>query len=74
MFYKISKHYITRRGLHNGNFYNNSNCKIGKQKLNCKLKCIYLIKFAWLEMDLSESRLRILLKDTFFSYLQPDEV
>jgi len=52
----------------------NSNGKIGKQKLNCKLKCIDCIEFDWLEVDLDDNRLRILLKDTFFSYRLHDEV
>jgi len=58
--------YTSQRWPHYGNFHGNSNGKIGKQKLNCKLKCTDLIKFDWLEMDLNKSRLRILFKDTFF--------
>jgi len=33
-----------------------------------------LVKFDLLKMDLNKSRLRILLKGTFFAYPQPDEV
>jgi len=66
--------YSARRRPRIGNFYDNSNGKIGRQKLNCKLKCMDSIKFDWLEVDLNDNRLRILLKDTFFSYLLPDEV
>jgi len=58
--------YSTQRRPHFGNLYDNSNFKIGRQKLNCKLKCI---EFDWL----NDNRPRILLKDTFFSYLPPDE-
>jgi len=66
--------YSTRRRPRIGNFYDTFNGKIGRQKLNCKLKCMDSIKFDWLEVDLNDNRLRILLKNTFFSYLLPDEV
>jgi len=66
--------YSTRRRPRIRNFYDNSNGKIGRQKLNCKLKCMEGIKFDWLEMDLNDNRLQILHKDTIFSYLQPDKV
>jgi len=51
-----------------GNFYDNSKGKVGKQKLNCNLKCMEKIKFDWLRLDINENRLRILLKETFFTY------
>jgi len=46
----------------------NSEGKVGKQKINCKLKCMKNIKFDWLRIDINDNRLRILLKDTFFTY------
>jgi len=61
--------YSTRRRPRIDNFCDNSNGKIGRQKLKCKLKSMDGIKFDWLEVDLNVNRLRILLKDTFFSNL-----
>jgi len=66
--------YTTRRRPRNGNFYDNSNGKVGKQKLNYKLTCMDCIKFDWLEVNRDDNRVRILLKDTFFSFRLPDEV
>jgi len=66
--------YSTRRRPQNGNFYDNSNGKIGKQKLDCKLKCMNCIKFDRLEVDFNDNRLRMLLMDTFFSYQLPNKV
>jgi len=66
--------YSARRIPRIGNFYDNSNGKIGRQKLNSKLECMDGIKFDWFEVDLNDNRLWILLKDTFFSYLLPHEV
>jgi len=51
-----------------GNFYGNSKGKVGKQKINCKLKCMEKIKFDWLGIDINNKRLCILLKETFFTY------
>jgi len=59
--------YVTRRKPSMGNFYDNSKGKVSKQKLNCKLKCIRKVKFDWLRLNINDNRLRILLKDTFFT-------
>jgi len=50
------------------NFYDNSRGNVGKQEINCKLKCMDNIKFDRLGADLNDNRLLILLKDTFFTY------
>jgi len=60
------KQYIAPEGI--GNFYDNSKGKIGKQNLNCNLKRMANIRFDWLEIDINDDRLRILLNGTFFSY------
>jgi len=47
--------YVTRRKPSMGNFYDNSEGKVGKEKINCKLKCMEQIKFDWLGIGLTST-------------------
>ncbi len=61
--------YTERRYPGRGRFYDNSKGKVGKQKLGNNLLFLAAIQEDWYGLDLTDDRIRTLLKYTYFNYL-----
>ena len=61
--------YIERRSPHLAKFYDNSKGKIGRQKFGNCLQFMSAIQTNWHGLHLSDNRIRTILKNTFFTYI-----
>ncbi len=50
-------------------FYNNSKGKVGRQKIGNNLDFMMAIKQPWTQANLNNDKIRMLLKETYFTYL-----
>jgi hypothetical protein len=60
--------YVEQRSPHLGRFYDKSKGKIGKQKLGNCLQFMSAIKTNWYGLQLSDNRIRTILKNAYFAY------
>jgi len=61
--------YTERRSPGLAKFYDNSKGKIGRQRFGNNLHFLAAIQTDWLDKNMSNDAIRILLKKTFFTYL-----
>ena len=60
--------YTERRKPLNGKFYDNSHGKIGKKRLCNRIHFMNGIHNEWLLMNITDSEIRIMLKENLFEY------